>query len=531
MKAVHISGATILDGSGRPPYRGDLLLSGQSIADAGRRIEAPSDAERIDAAGLYAAPGFIDAHSHTDLGPFLAGGMTPSIQQGITTAVVGQCGFSPAPMPPERQEGWSRYCIIAPGGAARSWHRFGEYLEAVRAADSPVNFLPFVGHGTLRFAVKGDDPAPCSAAERQRICALLREACGEGARGLSLGLIYVPALFADRRELRELLGAAAKLSMPVTVHLRSESDELLQALAEILRLGRESGARIHIAHLKTIGTANRYKMAEALYLIERGGLSFDTYPYPYGSTSLLTLLPPAPLRGRATDEVLSDLESPAMRERILPYLRGRIRPAPGEPWDNLAQLVGWEGIEIVDLPKGPYSDLQGLTLAEAAERLSRSPEETVLRLLSLYGGRVRIIDRFSAEETMLQALLHPAGVCSTDTLLGGRLHPRSAGAFPRVLRRYVFDRGLLPPEEAAAKMSGRSARLFGMDDRGILAPGKRADLILFSPQIADHAVPENPEAPPQGVERLFICGKPVLPSGLKRAVKSDDSPTEVPYTG
>jgi N-acyl-D-aspartate/D-glutamate deacylase len=373
--------------------------------------------------------------------------------------------------------------------------------------------LPFVGHGTLRYAVKGDDPAPLDSAERRRMTSLLEEAAAEGARGLSLGLIYVPALFADRRELHELLTAAGRLELPVTVHLRSESDEMLQALTEMIRLSRETGAYVHISHLKTIGGRNRYKMDEALRLIEGNGLSFDVYPYTYGSTSLLSLLPPQLLKGSSTDALLAGLESPRIAQRVLPYLRGQLRPKPGEPWDNLAQLAGWRGIDIVDIPAGPHAHLQGMTLAEAADALGRSPEETVLHLLARYSGAVRIVDRYTDEETVLKALLHPSGLFSTDTLLGGQPHPRSAGSFPRILRRYVFEHRMISPEEAVAKMSGRSAQVFGLPDRGILAPGKRADLVLFSSSIADRAEPGRPLAPATGVRHLFVRGRAVISDG------------------
>ena len=189
MHTIYISGATIVDGSGCSPYRGELLLQGTKIAAAGPRVEAPSEAEHIDAAGLYAAPGFIDAHSHLDLAPFLERGPELTLYQGISTAVVGQCGFSPAPMPPERQAGWERYSIIAASSTVPSWRYFADYLTALKQSGSAINLQPFVGHGTLRYAVKGDDPSSATADERRRMTALLEEAVSD--RRLTRALAYV----------------------------------------------------------------------------------------------------------------------------------------------------------------------------------------------------------------------------------------------------------------------------------------------------------------------------------------------------
>ncbi len=514
MRIIHITGARIVDGNGNPPYRGELLLQGKWIVAAGPRVEAPAKAEHIEAKGLYAAPGFIDAHSHLDLAPFREGGLELTLRQGITTAVVGQCGFSPAPMPQERQAGWQRYSIIAPPSSPASWRHFEDYIAALKRRGSPINVQPFVGHGTLRYAVKADDPSPATAAERRHMAALLEEAASQGARGLSLGLIYVPALFAGDREIAVLFAAAGRLGLPVSVHLRSESDELLQAITEMARLARTHGVRLHIAHLKCIGMRNRYKMKEALRIIASEGLSFDTYPYTYGSTSLLTLLPPALLRRKSTEQLLAELETTEMRGAVLPYLRGEVRPAPGESWDNLSRLVEWNGIELTDIPSEAYAELEGLSLTEAGRRLGLPPEEAALRILSCCGATVKIIDRYTDEETMLQALRHPDGVFSTDTLLGSRLHPRTAGAFPRIVQRYVFERGILTIEEAVAKMSSSTARIFNLHDRGRLEAGRRADVLLFSPTIRARSSPEQPTAEAQGVEWLFVGGEPVLRQGV-----------------
>ena len=520
-----IVNGTVIDGSGGPAFKADVEISGDRItavlprgsskkAAEPRAESAPAGSRlrRIDAAGCFVSPGFIDAHSHADLGPFTPDKLDLKLLQGVTTEVTGQCGFSPAPIPAERRDQWMQYYV--PGSPLEQWpwESTAEFYSALRRQGLPLNFMPFVGHGTLRFAVKGDNSAPMEPAELNQMEAMLEQAFTEGAAGLSFGLIYVPALCADRSELKRAAEIAARHRRILAVHMRSESDELIEALEEMAQLQSDTGVRLHISHLKAIGRRNQNKIDQALRLIETHNMSFDSYPYTYGSTSLLSMLPPQLFTGTSVQTGLAQLSDHQVQKNIRALLSGRKSPPDGLAWDNLALLVGWDRIELASIPEGFDSDLTGRTLAAAAELRGTSPVELTLLLARRYGGQARIIDEFSEEATLKKILSHPAGVASSDTLLGGHQHPRVAGSFARILSRYTHEpgHGPLSLEEAVHRMTGRSAQVLGLKDRGVIQNGMAADIAVWRPDFSDESTRQSPEQPARGLEYLFINGDPVM---------------------
>ena len=457
------------------------------------------------------------------MGPFMTDKLQLKLRQGVTTEVVGQCGFSPAPMPANRQAEWMKYYVPGSPIDTWQWESTAEFYTALRNRGLPLNFMPFVGHGTLRFAVKADSSTPMEPSELDRMEALLEQAFEEGAAGLSIGLIYVPALFADRAELLRAAEVAARHRRILSVHMRSESDELIEALEEMAELQSATGVRLHISHLKAIGIRNQNKIDKALQLIESHALSFDSYPYTYGSTSLLSLLPPQVFTGTSVQNGLARLSDHQVREEIIALLSAE-SPAPaGLPWDNLALLVGWDMIELVFIPEGPDACLTGSSLAAAAEQRGTSPAELTLLLCRKYGGQIRIIDVFSQEATLRKILSHPSGIVSSDTLLGGHQHPRVAGSFPRVLSKYTYEHasGPLNLEAAVHRMSGRSAKFLGLKDRGIISPGMAADIAVWHPDFIDMSSRQDPEQPARGLQYLMINGALVID-----AAESEKSPKE-----
>jgi N-acyl-D-amino-acid deacylase len=289
--------------------------------------------------------------------------------------------------------------------------------------------------------------------------------------------------------------------------------------------------RLHISHLKAIGERNQVKIDQVLQLIEKHNLSFDSYPYPYGSTSLLSVLPPQLFDGTSVQDGLERLSDQRVRREINAILSGETPAPAGLPWDNLALLVGWDKIELVFIPDGPDADLIGRSMASAAERRRTSPSELTLRLCRTYGGQIRIIDDYSREETVRKRLNHPSGIVSSDTLLGGHQHPRVAGTFPRVLSKYTYRRtdghhapdhasGSLGLEEAVHRMSGRSAQFLGIKDRGILSRGMFADIAVWRPDFTDTSSRRAPEQPARGLKYLFVNGSLVI----------NDSEIDAPHT-
>ncbi len=548
-----IVNGTIIDGSGAPAFRGELRIKNSRISAVIKQTNAsgqgqpglePGDDSNlrgkrasnslhtIDATGCYITPGFIDAHSHADLGPYCPEKLELKLRQGVTTEVVGQCGFSPAPMPFEQQSRWQKYYV--PGSPIDSWpwETTEQYFSALRHQGLPLNFMPFVGHGTVRFAIKGDSSAHLDPHELDRMEQMLEQSFREGAAGLSFGLIYVPALFARREELLRAARTAARFDRLIAVHMRSESDELIEAIEEVAAIGRETGAHVHISHLKTIGNRNQSKIEHALNLIEKHGLSFDNYPYTYGSTSLLSMLPPQLFEGRSVQQALTQLCDAGTRREVKDLIQKENGAPAGLPWDNLAQLVGWDKIELVYVPEGPDHYLQGLSLSKAAEKNKLSPADLTLQLVEKYGGTIRIIDEFSTEETLRKIICHPSGIASSDTLLGGQLHPRVAGSFARYISRYsTINGGPLGLEAVVHRMTGKSAEILGLKDRGVLVPDSAADIAVWRPGFTDLSIRHAPEKPARGLDWLFLNGEIVIGRQSEKSAPSVHTPVNKKQAG
>ncbi len=507
-----LDNAVILDGTGTAGFRGQLEVRNGIITSIGSRESGSSpaaDARIIDCRGSFLAPGFIDPHSHTDAAPFLKEGLRPKISQGIATETVGVCGLGLAPMPEERREAWRKTLVIGNPSIPWNWETTAQWYDALGEAGMEGNIVPFIGHGTLRYAVTGDRSGPLTSAGQGRMLEMLEEGFNAGAAGVSLGLIYTPAVFAGREELLSIARRSAAARRVLAVHMRNESDQLLQALQEITSIAEEAGCRLHISHLKAIGSDNQKTIPEVLNYIDEHHLTFDVYPYDYGSTSLLSLLPPFILEGRSTGEALEALSDGEIAARIGRIYSGGETVPSSSPWDNLPKLLGWENISIAELPEdapGELAGIEGRSIAELGEEWKLSEASALFLILRLTGGAGRIIDRFSCDHSVDTILKHPGAMVSSDTLLGGRVHPRVYGSFPRFWRRQVFDSGALTPEEGAWKCAAGAARLLGLRDRGRLAPGMRADIVVFNAGIRDRSNLREPELESEGIEWLLVNG-------------------------
>lgn len=496
--------ACIVDGTGKAAFRGSVIVKDGKIEKIQEAIPDCNTAT-IDCHGDILSPAFIDPHSHSDAAPFLPQGFRPKISQGIATEGCGVCGLGIAPMPKERQAGWRQTLVIGDPDIAWNWESSAQWYREVRQSGLECNLAPFVGHGTLRYAVAGDSSEVLSPRQRSEMRELLQDAFQSGARGLSFGLIYIPALFADREELLLCAREAARFNRPIAVHMRSESDALLEAMQEIFDICREAGARLHISHLKAIGRENQAKIPAALEFIEKHNLSFDSYPYDFGSTSLMSLLPPDLSKGRNISQLLDYLGDEESMEIADAYYSGKWTLPESAPWDNLPKLLGWDAISIADLP-----GLEGRSIRSIAEERRCTPVKALFSLIREHDGAGRMFDRFSCPESIETILRHPLGMLSSDTLLEGRLHPRVYGSFPRFFRTMVQERHLISLEEAVRKSSSAAAELLGLPDRGIIAAGKRADLVLFTREISDRSTAQEPCRESRGIRSLFINGHPKI---------------------
>jgi len=503
-------GGMLVDGTGGPPVRADLRVKDGKIHRIAQTLKPEPGETAMDITGAWLAPGFIDCHTHSDLAAMQDGGLDAKILQGVTTEVTGQCGLSVFPLPSERRETWRAISVIGNPPFAWGWGSAHEWLTALAARPLEANVLPFIGAGTLRYGLVGDDPAPLDAGQMLRYQAALEEAFASGIAGISFGLIYVPAIFSTRDELELAALTAARFGRPLAVHLRSESDELEAALREMLELAKKTGVHLHLSHLKAIGFKNRPQLDAVLAMVDRAGIGFDHYPYPWGSTSLLSLIPPHMMRDGVT-HLLERLGDLSVQNELEGGWSGGRALEQGAPWDNLPALVGWKNIRIVHAAHGAADDCRGFPVNEAAALRGCSPSALVCQVLRDARGDARMIDEYMEEEAVVQILRHPAGMIASDSLFGPGAHPRVSGCFPRVFERYVFDRPVLRLEEAVRKMTGATADWLGLEERGLLREGLAADLVVFTGEIAEPV----PGSAPPGIRLVMINGEVVARDGKR----------------
>lgn len=505
---ILIRNASIVDGTGNTPFHGDILIVDDMVKIVAKHIDvnfrdSVGDIE-IDAKDLYVVPGFIDIHSHTDLANFMPNALKPKIMQGVTTEVVGQCGFSVAPMPKEKQDKFKSQLIIGDPLAKWNWSDMKEYLEALDTKGLESNLVPFVGHSTLRFAIAGDEARSLASKEMSEMAQLIEEAFDAGVFGLSFGFIYVPAIFATSEELNVIASIVAKRNGLIAVHLRSESDELIEALSEMVKLTSSFHCRLHISHLKAIGEKNWSKISKALRIIKENNLTFDHYPYIAGSTTFLSVFPPFVL-----EEIknLQELTTSDNRCRLKDLFSGKVSQPKGVPWDNLPNLLGWQNIIIATVTNKKNEKYVGLNLLEIAKIEGKDPVDAAIDLIVEENGLVRMIDYHSSEESIVQKLQHKAGMIGTDTLYGGKLHPRVTGTYPRLFKKYVFDEKVVSIENMVRQMTAKPADTLGLKDRGYILSGYKADLVVFDKNFADRSTFANPELSPLGLKYVMINGK------------------------
>jgi N-acyl-D-aspartate/D-glutamate deacylase len=515
-----LSGGTVIDGTGREGFSAAVGVSGGRIAAVGD-LAAAEAARRIDCAGRTIAPGFIDMHSHGDWvlpQPDHAGVLAPLLEQGITTIVAGNCGCSPAPYVAGNATLLPLIGrMLHDRDLDYGWSGMASYLGALAQRGLALNVAQLVGHGTVRAAVKGAEPGPATPDELARMADLVRASLDEGAIGFSTGLGYAPGVFADTEELVRVTAPLAERGGVYTSHARSyialgldkhpdRPPSNLTALDESAAIWRAHGVKVQHSHMIFVGETTWPTTDRVLEhlddLVDEGvDIACDAFPYVGGNTALVVFLPPWAL-GRMHEAVTE----PALRARLTSGL-DFVLPSLG---------MRWQDTQILWVPRRDHAHYEGMTIAEIARERGAAPTETYLDLIRELGSQTRIMNwSYSgrdAEETSLRKVLaHRACCFETDTILTGNGvdNPASYGTFPRLLGRYVRELGLLSLPEAVRRMTGFNAERMNLRDRGRIAPGLAADLVVFDPASVADAWLE----PPVGIETVVLNGQVVVEQG------------------
>ncbi len=513
-----IRGGTLYDGTGGPPRRADVGIRGDTIAAIGDLAQAEAK-EVIDAEGLAVAPGFINMLSWATTSLLVDGRGQSDIRQGVTLEVFGE-GWSMGPL----SEAMRRDLVASQGQVKYEvpWTTLMEYLEHMTRRGVSPNVASFVGATTVRIHALGYEDRRPTPAELRKMRQLVRREMEAGALGVGSSLIYAPAFYADTEELVELCKVAAEYDGIYISHLRSEGNQLLEAVDELLEIARRANIPAEIYHLKAAGRQNWEKLDEVIRKVEQAraeGLQItaDMYTYTAGATGLNASMPPWVQEG-GFDRWRDRLRDPGIRQRVAREMR-----ASTDEWENLLKMAGSpDKVLLVGFKNPDLKHLTGKTLGEVAARRGKSPEETAMDLVIEDGSRVECVYFLMSEENVRRKVALPWMSFGSDApalapeapFLNSNPHPRAYGCFARLLGRYVRDEQALPLEAAIHKLTGLPARNLGLKRRGLLKPGYFADVVVFDPSgVEDRATYENPHVYSTGVRDVLVNGTPVLRDG------------------
>ena len=507
-----ITGARIVDGTGAPWFHGSVGIADGRIETVRRQRDPDLAAdERLDIDDDVLCPGFIDTHSHSDLQLFEDPVLEPKLRQGITTEVLGQDGFSVAPI--YRDGGAQEWAEKLRGLAGQldrewTWKSVTEYLETINEQGVAPNVATLVGHGTVRYEVMGMDDREPTEAELAEMGDLVTESLEAGALGFSTALVITPCSYATTDEIRSLAGRLEPYGRPFVAHIRSERGGIWNALDEFVDVGAAADVPLHLSHAKLGGPPQHGKADRMKGLIdaarERGvDFTVDQYPYTASSTLLSYVLPPWVHAG-GTEQTLEYLRDDDARERI----RRDITEFRIDGWDNPGAYSGWENIVVTNVESDENEPCEGKTIVEIASERGIDPVFAVCDLLAEEELGVSILNHFIDENDVREILADPRVNTITDGLFGGKPHPRVYGSFPKVLGTYTRDENVLRLEEAVRKMTSQPARAMGLQRKGLVRPEMDADLVVFDPDaIEAPASYDRPKRFPTGLYHVVVNGE------------------------
>lgn len=505
-----IKGGRIIDGTGNPWFKADVGVKGERIACIGR-IDQSKAREVINAEGLVVSPGFTDPHNHSDW-TIIAGRRAESyVLQGVTTLIIGNCGFSLAPISEEHFEDLKKsHEPFLLTDLPWNWRSFGEYLEVLEENGSSVNLIPLVGFGTVRIAAMGFEKRKPTEEEMEHMKRLVEESMKEGAFGLSTGLVYPPQTYADTEEIVKVCEVIARYGGVYATHIRRSLD----GFEEAIEIGKRAGVPVQISHVgaSRAGIKELWGQQEEVTLkrIDRAreeevDVTCDIYPYTAGSSYMASLIP-SYLHEGGLEKLLERLKSEKIRSKLREELRS-------QEWDKTV---------VSYVPDGEGGGLEGKTIEEISRIQGKSPVDTLCDLLIATRGRGTFIKFWGREEDVITLMKHRAVMIGSDgwvhsasgVLHVGKPHPRCYGTYPRVLERYVRELKVLELEEAVRKMSSQPLSRFKVMNRGIIREGMYADIVVFDPKaVRELSTYEDPHRYPEGIPYVIVNGVPVVRDG------------------
>ena len=507
MNDVLFRQVSLYDGSGAEPRVCDVSVGDGRIAAVEEHITA-HHAVTVEGKGLALAPGFIDAHTHSDTQVLIDPGRDCKLRQGVTTEVGGQCGASRGPAAQPVNPVYVRHMQATNGKDVKFYPTYDALLAAIDAVHPANHQRAFVGHNVLRGSVMGMEDRPATEKELDAMKTLLEGAMQQGAPGYSTGLVYSPSQYGSTEELIELAKVVAKYDGIYTTHMRGEGAHLLESVKEAVRIAREAGVRTNISHFKVVMEKNRPLLEQSIELIEKANaegceIFFDVYPYTASSAGFLSMLPPSYL-SHGIDWLLEELSTPEgvarLEEAIL---------HPTEQWENCLLHTNFEKNMLVVGKNTP--EAIGKSYHQVALEKGMRDVEAFAWMITANRGAGQDVRFYMSEDDVARLYSHPLCMVGSDGLYAGQgnlSHPRAWGTFTRYLGRFVRERKVLPFAEGIHRITGMPADKYRLTGKGYVRPGYDADLVLFDPEtILDHADYTDPFQPNDGIEMVFVAGQ------------------------
>lgn len=509
--SILIKNGYIIDGTGNPWFRADIEVENGRVKGIGKFTQKSADFV-IDASELIVSPGFIDIHSHADLNILRFPEAENFITQGVTTAVVGNCGVSLAPV---TEKNISMIEEETKLGSDPTWNSFAELFEKIETTRIAVNLASLVGHGIIRSAVMGLDSREPTDRELEDMKELLDQSMQNGAFGMSTGLTYPPGVYSKTSELIDLVQVVKKYEGIYASHIRNESSNLLEAVEEAIEVAEKSKVPLQISHLKASGKENWGKGDKALQLMGEARkrsleATCDVYPYTAGGLDLPSLLPPWALAG-GSEAMVKRLQDPDTRKRIKEDIEEE-----NSQWENFIRDIGWDNIVISSSPK--KRNFEGKDLLSLANEVDKDPYELLFDLLIEESGNTNLTMFEMSEDDVSRILSSSLSMVCSDSEVcnskaGGKPHPRGYGAFARIFGKYV-KQGFLSLEIAVRKMTSLPAQKLGLWDRGLIRRRAWADIVIFDPkEFTDRATYSKPHQYAAGLKYVLVNGKVVVKNG------------------